>query len=95
MMKKRLERLELILKQKSVGTNDEYMEAIQRETARIRAAIEGRIQGVDIVPEPQNAEDRDIISRYEEFYPIPKDTRAMERITAKIEDICKRMGTVV
>ena len=73
MMKKRLEILENILKQRSTGSNYEYLQAIQRETDRIRGHLEAVIQASHGEPWPEkpqsNPEDLEIIRLYQEGHP--------------------------
>lgn len=74
-MKQRLERLENILKQRSTGSNYEYLQAIQRETDRIRGHLESVISvcGKGDKPwpelEPANPKDVAIIESYESVHP--------------------------
>jgi len=72
-MKKRLEALEKILKQRSTGSNYEYLQAIGREADRVRGHLEVVIQASHGEPWPEkpqsNPEDLEIIRLYQEGHP--------------------------
>lgn len=84
-MKKRLARLEAIMKQKTAGNNEEYLKAIQREMDRIRTYIENQTQGNSSILEPPNEKDLETIKQYELIYPVPEDTGARERIEKEFD----------
>lgn len=92
---KRLDRLELILKQKSAGTNNEYIKAKNREMERVRNSIMKKLEAIkagEPMPEkdPPDEKDLEIIRLYEQFHPLPLDTGARERIIQKLELLRRR-----
>lgn len=94
---KRLDRLELILKRKSAGTNEEYLNAINRETARVRNYIEACIRASEAdkpFPKkpPSDEKDLEIIKNYEAIHPRIYEPSVRERFMRKIELIRKRMS---
>jgi len=89
-MKKRLERLELILKQNGAGSHFEYLKAIQRETDRIRNHLDSIIKTVGTGEsweiKPANPKDKAIIEAYEAVHPIEPGNRngQLERLLSGI-----------
>lgn len=94
MMKRRIARLEQILRQMSGSSHEEYCQARYRLMADTRNSILRKMNVEDTEPARDSsavASDRKLVDEYEALHGIPDSSGSRERIIQKLDKIRKRL----